>query len=169
MSDLRFVRANQHAIPLLEDILENALRCLPEETAALFHDDFAAVLNSQSGEGRHYEIGFQEHVPVGYVRYDIGEAILEVSSPWLYPDYLHEDIAEAMVMHCIEVAKLSAAVVVYGLIPVALDVVLQALQSNDFEIISAEPEFIRRWRDGLLADRSLPTGVCLVANLIEIE
>jgi hypothetical protein len=57
----------------------------------------------------------------------------------------------------------------YALIPADSQIAQSFLVRNGFELVSADSEFIKRWRDGLLADACVETGMALFARLVERE
>jgi N-acetylglutamate synthase-like GNAT family acetyltransferase len=171
MSDRRIVKANPHATPLMLDIVEST-SFLPG--GDLFRARFVEMLSSQAAAqlsfgSCEYYLGFEDHFPFGFVGLTPLDDCGELRGPFLYRDYLGQGCGEYLLSQIHDLARNRELHLLYSLIPEDAQKAQSFLIRNGFELISTDPQFIRRWRDGLLADAQLEIGSALFARLIERE
>jgi GNAT superfamily N-acetyltransferase len=171
MSERRIVKANPHAIPLMLDIVEST-SFLPG--GDLFRARFVEMLSSKSATqtsfgGCEYYFGFEDHFPFGLIGFAPLDDCGELRGPFLYRDYLGQGYGEYLLSQIHDLARNRELHLLYALIPEDAQKAQSFLFRNGFELISTDPQFIKRWRDGLLADTQLETGTTLFARLIERE
>lgn len=167
MSNLRIVRAGQHALTLLVDIRENAERELSEETLPLTNDSYSELHEHATECSYHYFLGFEDHMPFGYVRISIDEGECEIVGPYLYPDYNRQELQIVLIEHALDFMRSLKVRLVYVLVPLAYTGSADAYSSSHFEDISDNVEFMKRWHDGVLAHRSIPTNTRLFARILD--
>ena len=167
MSDLRIVRAGQHALTLLSDLRENAEDGLSEETIRLTSDNYSELHDHATECSTHYFIGFADHLPFGYVRISIDEGEGEVTGPYLYPDYLRSELQAALIEFAVDYMQDLKVRLVYALVLTAIPGTIEAFSSARFEDLSCDPQFIKRWHDGILAHRAVPPETQLFARILE--
>lgn len=171
MSERRIVKANPHAISLMLDIVESTA-FLPgaDRLRADFMEWFSSQAAAQlSFGGCEYYLGFEDHFPFGFVGLKPLDDCGELRGPFLYRDYLGKGYGEYLLSHIHDLARNRELHLLYSLIPEDAQKAQSFLLRNGFELISADPQFIKRWRDGLLADSQLEVGSALFARLIEHE
>jgi GNAT superfamily N-acetyltransferase len=169
MPERRLVKANPHAIPLMLDIVES--------TAFLPGGDqlrarFVEMLSSQAATqmsfgGCEYYLAFEDHFPFGFVGLAPLDDCGELRGPFLYRDYLGQGYGEYLLSQIHDMARDRELRLLYALIPADAQKALNLLIRNGFDLVSTDPQFIKRWRDGLLADACLVTGTALLARLVE--
>lgn len=169
MSDLRIVRAGQHALTLLSDIRENAEHGLGEETTRLTSDSYTELHDHATECSTHYFLGFEDHMPFGYVRISIDYHECEIVGPYLYPDYNRHELQHALIEHALEYMQKLKVRLTYVLVPLAYTGLAEAFLSSHFEDISDNVEFIKRWHDGVLAQRAIPGNTRLFARLLDSD
>lgn len=169
MPELRYLRAGRRALPLLQDILEAALNGQSAEVQAMLHDDFAELLNAEDNPGVSYIVGFEDHVPIGYVKCIHSELILELVGPFLYVDYATVESSSHLIRKAKTYMESQESRLVFALIPESLVPVGNSYPVAGFDEVSDQPELIKRWRDGLLADRLTAAGSILYAQLIDSD
>ncbi len=167
MPDVRYLRAGPRALPLLQDLLEQTLAPLPPDIAAMWADDFAELLIESDEPGTVYILGFSDHSPLGYVKCILDDQTLEICGPFLYPEFDSAASARGLLDQVCELARFRQRCLIYCICPQPLLTVLEALREAGFEELAAEREFIKRWRDGLLADHLLAQNCLLFALLLE--
>lgn len=167
MPDVRYLRAGPRALPLLQDLHEQTLAPLPPDVVAMWADDFADLLLENEEPNTVYILGFADHVPLGYVRCTFDEQTLEISGPFLYPEFNLANSAAGLLDQVCELARFRERRLIYCICPRPLLTVREALRESGFEEVSAKQEFIKRWRDGLLADHLLAEDCLLFALLLE--
>jgi N-acetylglutamate synthase-like GNAT family acetyltransferase len=171
MSERRIVKANPHAIPLMLDIVESTA-FLPggDRLRAEFVEMLSSEAATQSSFGScEYYIAFEDHFPFGFVGLAPLDDCGEVRGPFLYRDYLGQGYGEYLLSQIHDMARSRELRLLYALIPADAQKAQSFLVRNGFELISTDSQFIRRWRDGLLADACLETGTALLAQLVEHE
>lgn len=168
MSSRRVSKANQHARVLLQDIADST-RWLYEtpELEDYPTDNFSALFEHPHALRRDYFIGFEKHIPFGYVGLQVLDDAAEVIGPYLYREYLGQDYGKYLLEYVIDVARAREAGIAFSLAPSWATWAVNFLSRNGFDPVSSEPEFIRRWHDGRLASRELPEGTVLFASIVE--
>ncbi|MBK7093150.1 MAG: hypothetical protein IPH59_15795 [bacterium] len=169
MSNLRIVRAGQHALTLLVDIRENAERELSEDTLLLTTDSYSELREHATESSTHYFLGFEDHMPFGYVRISIEYGECEIVGPYLYPDYNRHELQILLIEHALNFMHNQKVRLAYVLVPMAYTGSAEAYSSSHFEDISDNAEFIKRWHDGVLAHRPIPNNTRLFARLLDSE
>ncbi len=167
MSEVRIVRAGKHAVTLLADIHENAVRDLGDTLIHFANDDFGGLHDHASECSTHYFIGFEEHLPFGYIRISIDDGECEISGPYLYPNYLHRDLQTTLIEFTVDYMQNLKVRLAYALVVTAIPGAKEAFSSARFEDISDDPLFIKRWHDGILAHRAVPPDTQLFALILE--
>lgn len=167
MPELRIVRAGKHAVTLLADIRENAVRDLNDALNHFANDDYAGLHEHASECSTHYFIGFENHLPFGYIRISIDDGECEVIGPYLYPDYLRSELQAALIEFAVEYMQNLKVRLVYALVLTAIPGAMEAFSGARFEDISNDPQFIKRWHDGILAHRAVPPEMQLFARILE--
>lgn len=167
MPELRIVRAGQHALTLLSDIHDNALRELSEDLILFGADDYNGLHDHATECSVHYFIGFEDHRPFGYVRISIDEGECEITGPYVYPDYLRGDFQAALIEFAVDYMQNLKVRLVYALVLTAIPGIAEAYTNTHFEDLSDDPQFIKRWHDGVLAHRVIPSGTQLFARILE--
>jgi GNAT superfamily N-acetyltransferase len=114
-----------------------------------------------------YLIAFERFIPFGFVGAETIDDCCRLVGPYLYRDYLGRGYGKFLLQAAISRAHTEGALVLYSLGQRDAAWFTRFLLRSGFEAISDNPEDIRRWRDGLLAGRSLPVGTTLFARLIE--
>lgn len=171
MSERRIVKANPHAIPLMLDIVESTA-FLPggSQLRARFVEMLSSQAATQTLFGScEYYLAFEDHFPFGFVGLATLEDCGEVRGPFLYRDYLGQGYGEYLLSQIHDMARDRDLRLLFALIPADTLKAQSFLVRHGFELISTDSEFIRRWRDGLLADACLETGTALLARLVEHE
>lgn len=169
MPELRYLRAGRRALPLLQDILDAALTGQPAEVQAMMQDDFAELLNVEDNPDISYIVGFEDHVPFGYVKCIHTELTLELVGPFLYVDYATVESSGHLIRKARTAMAPQESRLVFALIPESLIPVDSSYPAAGFDEVSNQIELIKRWRDGLLADRLLAPGSILFAQLIDSD
>lgn len=171
MSERRIVKANPHAIPLMLDIVESAA-FLPEgdQLRARFIEMLSSRAATQTSFGScEYYLAFEDHFPFGFVGLAPLDDCGELRGPFLYRDYLGQGYGEYLLSQIHDMARSKELRLLYALIPADAQKAQSFLVRNGFDLVSTDFQFIKRWRDGLLAETSLETGTALLARLIERE
>ena len=169
MSDVQFVRAGPRALALLSDIRENAVRgCDPSERSFLF-DDFAELHEHATESSVHYFIGFSGHMPFGYLRVSVDDKEAEIKGPFVYPDYSDPTLSAQLIEHALDFLQKLKVQLMYSLVVPGQAKLIGVYGDLLFEDLSSEGEFLRRWHDGILADRGIPPDTRLFAHLLEIS
>jgi len=171
MPERRFVKANPHAIPLMLDIVESTA-FLPggDQLRARFIEMLSSQAATQmSFGGCDYYLAFEDHFPFGFIGLAPLDDCGELRGPFLYRDYLGQGYGEYLLSQIHDMARDRELRLLYALIPADVPKACNFLVRNGFELISTDSRFIKRWRDGLLADTSLEIGTTLLARLIERE
>jgi N-acetylglutamate synthase-like GNAT family acetyltransferase len=171
MSERRIVKANTHAIPLMLDIVESTA-FLPggDQLRARFVEMLSSQAATQTSFGScEYFIAFEDHFPFGLVGLAPLDDCGELRGPFLYRDYLGQGYGEYLLSQIHDLARSRELRLLYALIPADAQKAQSFLVRNGFELVSADSQFIKRWRDGLLADAHLETGTTLLARLVERE
>jgi N-acetylglutamate synthase-like GNAT family acetyltransferase len=171
MSERRIVKANPHAIPLMLDIIESTA-FLPDTDR--LRARFVELLSSQavtqmSFGGCEYYLAFEDHFPFGFAGLAPLDDCGELRGPFLYRDYLGQGYGEYLLSQIHNLARDRELRLLYTLIPADAQKAHSFLVRNGFELISSDSQFIKRWRDGLLAETTLETGTALLARIIERE
>ncbi len=167
MPELRIVRAGQHALTLLRDIRENAVRGLSDDLVHFTEDDYSGLHEHASECSTHYFIGFEDHLPFGYVRISIDDGEGEVTGPYSYPDYLRSELQASLIEFAVDYMQNLKVRLVYSLVLTAIPGTMEAFSSVRFEDLSSDPQFIKRWHDGILAHRAVPPRTELLARILE--
>ncbi|GEM_PF-1940077 len=171
MPERRIVRANHHAIPLLIDIVESTA-FLPggDKLRTRFIDELSSHAATQTsfGAGEYY-LGFADHLPFGFVGLTPLDDCAELRGPCLYRDYLGQGYGGYLLSEIVNISCRRELHLLYELIPTGAQEAWSFLIRNDFELISTDSPFIKRWRDGLLADLPVEDGTALFARLIGRE
>ena len=171
MPERRLVKANPHAVPLMLDIVESTLS-LPGGDALhrQLIDGFASQSATETSFGQcEYFLGFEEHFPFGFVGLKAVDDCAEFCGPFLYRDYIGKGLSDFLMTEVIRLARGEELRLVFTIIPREATNAQDFLIRNDFELISGDAEFIKRWRDGLLANRPLETGTILFARLVGLD
>ena len=169
MSDIQFVRAGPRALALLSDIRENAVRgCDPSERVFLF-DDYADLHEHATESSVHYFIGFSGHMPFGYLRTSVDDKEAEINGPFMYPDRTESALSAQLIEHALEFLQKLKVQLMYSLVVPGQAKLIGVYGDLLFEDLSSEGEFLRRWHDGILADRGIPPDTRLFAHLLEIS
>lgn len=171
MPERRIVKANSHAVPLIMDIVESAA-FLPG--VDLLERRLSERLTSSSATGSslgpcEYFLGFEDHFPFGFVGFAPLEDCGELIGPFLYRDCLGKGLGEYLLNQVCEIVRLQDLRLLFALISSDSQKAENFLIRNGFEHVSADAEFIKRWRDGLLADTVLEPGTLLFARIIDID
>jgi len=171
MSERRIVKANPHAIPLMLDIVESTAFLLgAEQLRKRFIEMLSSQAATQTSFGScEYYLAFEDHFPFGFVGLAPLDDCGELRGPFLYRDYLGQGYGEYLLSQIHDLARSRELRLLYALIPADAQKAQSFLVRNGFELVSADSQFIKRWRDGLLADACLETGTALFARLIESE
>jgi hypothetical protein len=167
MTDIRIARAGPHALALLTDIRDNAARQSSSELAPSDRNSFDDLYEHATECSVHYFLGFADHRPFGYLRLAIEEGEAEISSPRFYPEYQSPIYTSSLLEFAIAFLQKQSVRMVYSLTRPANDTELEGYVDALFEDISDDPEFVRRWHDGILADRPIPAGTKLFVRLLE--
>lgn len=169
MPDHRFTRARSRAATLVQDILDSTAHFYhpwipPEAYAPLPRDlDILAELLEQGI----YWVGFQKFLPFGFVGLAPNEGAGRVIGPYLYRDYLGQGHGKQLLDKALAGAKELKLNPVYVLPHKEASWALSFYRRWGFEVIAEDPEFIARWRDGLLAGEEIPADHILMATLRE--
>ncbi len=166
MPDRRIVKANAHALALLRDLNELTLATVDLPVRQLWQDEFASLLNADSATDC-YLIGFEDHLPIGYVLYHPLDQVAELRGPFLFPEYRETDAGEFLIERARRLAQSNNLFVLITLVPRSLTWCGIAYDSASFDEISSDTEFIRRWNDGLLADYLLTGSERLMGCLLD--
>lgn len=169
MTEIRIVRVGPHALTLLTDIRENALRIAPTEVSEFLHDDYAELHEHATESTTHYFVGFKDHSPFGYLRTSVDDGEAEIKGPFLYPEFFASGLAVQLVEHALRFVGEMKTQVIYALVPLGQIEADRTFSDTSFEDISNDAEFLKRWHDGILADRQIPTGTKLFVRLLEIS
>jgi GNAT superfamily N-acetyltransferase len=167
MTELRIVHAGLHALTLLCDIRENLVRDFAEDVQAFLQDDYESLNVSASESNTHYFIGFADNSPFGYLRVSHDESAAEIKGPFLYPDYRSSELSSRLIAHALSVIARLRVPLVYSLVPAQDIGTAEDYAHAQFEYISDDIEFLKRWHDGIVADRSIPNGVRLFVRLLD--
>jgi hypothetical protein len=168
MTDIRIARAGPHSLALLTDIRDNAARHISPELVPLFRNSFDDLYEHATECSVHYFLGFADHRPFGYVRLAIEEGEAEISGPRFYPEYQTPIYTSSLLEFAIAFLQKQSVRMVYSLARPANTAELEGYADALFEDISDDPEFVRRWHDGILADRAIPSGTRLFVRLLEL-
>jgi GNAT superfamily N-acetyltransferase len=171
MSERRIVKANPHAIPLMLDIAESTA-FLPggDRLRARFVEMLSSQSATQTSFGNcEYYLAFEDHFPFGFVGLAPLDDCAELHGPFLYRDFLGQGYGEYLLSQIYDLVRGRELRLLYALIPAEASKAQSFLVRNGFEFVSTDSQFIKRWRDGLLADVSLETGTAMLARLIERE
>lgn len=171
MPDRRIVKASNHALPLLRDIIDSTSFLIKDSPA---HGSIPGILEPSFGgdyspESQEYFVGFEDHLPFGFVGFAPEEDCAEVFGPFLYRDFLHRGCGTCLLGYLIDLAKSRNIRVLYLLMPIRDERAIAFFSRNGFEVVSDSPEFIKRWRDGLLAARPIADGAILLAQVLGID
>jgi GNAT superfamily N-acetyltransferase len=170
MSERRVIRATGRALTLLADIVASTSYLY---AATLPPDEYTRVIG---GEERikeqlsvgDYLIGFEEHLPFGFVGAEKVEESCRLIGPFLYREYLGRGYGRFLLEYGIKLARGTGLNPIYQLIHRKADWAVNFFTHWGFEQISDDVEFIRRWHDGLLADKSVPENHLLMALLLDV-
>ncbi len=168
MGERRFVKANPHAIPLLLDIMDSTadLGGGSLHQSQLIQDMSShPAAEATLGAGEYY-LGFEDHFPFGFVGLKALDDCGELCGPFVYHDYLGKGYGEFLFAQILEIAREKDLRLLFTMIPKASDNARDFLFRNGFDLISSDLELVKRWRDGLLAERKLETNAILLARLI---
>jgi len=171
MSERRIVKANPHAIPLMLDIVEST-SFLPggNQLRARFVESLSSQAATQASFGGcEYFLAFEDHFPFGFGGFAQLDDCAELRGPFLYRDYLGQGYGEYLLSQIHELARGRELRLLYAFIPADSLKAQSFLIRNSFEFVSADSQFIKRWRDSLLVDVHLEIGTALLARLIERE
>ena len=171
MPERRLVKANPHAIPLMLDIVESTT-FLPggDQLRARLVEMLSSQAATQMSFGScEYYLAFEDHFPFGFVGLATLDDCGELRGPFLYRDYLGQGYGEFLLSQIRDLARDRELRLLYTLIPADAPKAQSFLVRNGFELVSIDTQFIKRWRDGLLAETSLEAGTALLARLIERE
>ena len=169
MNDIRIVRAGPHALTLLADIRENALRNGPSEIREFLFDDYGELHEHATETSTHYFTGFRDHSPYGYLLACIDDKEAELKGPFLYPEYLEPALPLQLVEHAIHFLQGLKVQLIYTLVPSGCLESQSAFSDTQFEDLSSDTEFLQRWHDGILAHRRIPADTKLFVRLLEIS
>jgi N-acetylglutamate synthase-like GNAT family acetyltransferase len=171
MSERRIVKANHHAIPLMLDIVEStALLPSGDQLRARFVEMLSSQAATQTSFGGcEYYLAFEDHFPVGFVGLAPLDDCGELRGPFLYRDCLGQSFGEYLLSQVHDMAREKGLRLLYALLPADARIAQSFLVRNGFELVSTDSQFIKRWRDGLLAETLLEPGTALLARLIERE
>ena len=165
------MKANPHAIPLMLDIVESTT-FLPggDQLRARFVERLSSQAATETSFGGYeFYLAFEDHFPFGFVGLAPLDDCGELRGPFLYRDYLGQGYGEYLLSQIYDMARDRELRLLYAMIPVDALKARSFLVRNDFELVSTDSQFIKRWRDGLLADARLETGTVLLARLVERE
>jgi GNAT superfamily N-acetyltransferase len=171
MSERRIVKAGPHAIPLMFDIVESTA-FLPgaDQLRARFVEMLSSQAATQTSFGScEYYLAFEDHFPFGFVGLAPLDDCGELHGPFLYRDYLGQGYGDYLLSQIYDIARDRELRLLYALIPADAQKAQSFLAHNSFELVSTDSQFIKRWRDGLLAETCLETGTVLLARLVECE
>jgi GNAT superfamily N-acetyltransferase len=168
MSSRRVTKANHHARVLLQDIADST-RWLYETPQLEEYppDNFSSLYEHPHALRRDYFIGFEKHIPFGYVGLQVLDEAAEIVGPFLYREYLGQDYGKYLLDYALDVARAREAGIAFTLVPSGADWAANFFSRNGFDPVSAEVEFLRRWHEGVLAARELPGGIVLFASLVD--
>jgi N-acetylglutamate synthase-like GNAT family acetyltransferase len=171
MSERRIVKANTHAIPLMLDIVEStAFQPGGDQLRARFVEMLSSQTATQTSFGAYeYYLAFEDHFPFGFVGLAPLDDCGELRGPFLYRDYLGQGYGEYLLSQVHDMARSRELRLLYALIPAEARKAQSFLVRNGFELVSTDSQFIKRWRDGLLADACPQAGTALLARLVERE
>lgn len=171
MPDRRILKASDRAVPLLLDIIQSTKSLTEGSLASITllsnsseSSDQVAVPNTAE-----FFIGFEDHLPFGFVGTIPLEDCGELKGPYLYRDYLHKGYGAFLLNYVVEQARSRKIRVLFLLIQSAAGLDVNFFRRNGFEIISDDVQYMRRWHDGLLAARSIPAGSILLARIPGID
>lgn len=158
-------------MPLLVDIVDS--------TAYLYSDlaDSAAGSPKPSVEDKVREwlvsadllIGFEENLPYGFVGAEKVESCCRLIGPYLYRDYLGRGYGLILLDQGIKLARGTGLNPVFALMDTRASWAVSFFSYNGFERIADDPEFIKRWHDGLLANRQMSPTTLLMARLLDAK
>ncbi len=168
MSTRRITKANQHARVLLQDIADST-RWLYETPLLEDYprDDFAALYEHPHALRRDYFVGFEKHIPFGYVGLQVVDEAAEIVGPFLYREYLGQDYGKFLLEYALDVARARESGIAFTLSPCRATWAVNFFSRNGFDPVSSEPEFIKRWHEGILAARELTGEVVLFAKILD--
>ena len=171
MSEIRYSNANVHALPLLLDIIDSTTFLFEDfRPSWRLHEEIEAASATGLSLGRgEYIIGFQDHSPFGFVGLYENEECGELFGPFLYRDYFRKGLGTLLFHEICNLARSKEMTIIYSLLPNNATWAISFFTHCGFESISDEPEIIKRWCDGLLADKKIPEYSLLMAILLEPE
>ncbi len=169
MTELSIIRVGPHALTLLSDIRDNSQRNVDFEVLTFLHDDFAELHEHASESSTHYFIGFADNLPFGYLRISCDDGEAEIKGPFCYPEYCRDRLIRSLLIHALTFLEQLRVRLIYSLVPAQISKVAEAYADAQFEDLSDNIEFQKRWHDGILAGRNIPEGTSLFARLIELN
>jgi N-acetylglutamate synthase-like GNAT family acetyltransferase len=167
----RISKANSHAVPLLMDIIESTAYMPGVD---LIKNRLTATLASGSaddlslGSCNHF-IVFEDHFPLGFIGLSPMEDCGEIIGPCLYRDCFGRGLGEHLLEHLFSIARLRELRLLFVLAGADAPHAASFLVRQGFEPVSSDHEFIKRWRDGLLADIPLQPATTLFARLLDVD
>ena len=171
MPDRRVVKANHHAVPLLLDIAESTTSLYDEAGqayAALFEKlEFGS--EDLDVTGTEFFIGFEDHTPFGFVGLTKIEDCGELIGPYLYREYLRRDYGDFLAEYAIDVARTRELRILIVLVRTSSYKLIDFFARNDFDVVSDETDFIKRWRDGILEEMEIAEGTSLLVQILGSE
>ncbi len=170
MSEKRVIRATGRALTLLADIVAStsylyAAALPPEEYTQVVGNEEKIKARLSVGD---YLIGFEDHIPFGFVGAERVEDCCRLIGPCLYREYLGRGYGHYLLDYGIKLARATGLNPVYQLIHHRADWAVSFFAHWGFEQVSDDIEFIKRWHDGLLADKSVPENHLLMASLLDV-
>jgi N-acetylglutamate synthase-like GNAT family acetyltransferase len=171
MPDRRFVKANPHALPLMLDIVESTASLAGGSAlhAQLIDELSSQAVSQASFGGTDFYLGFEEHFPFGFAGIESVDDAGRLYGPFVYRDYVGKGYGNYLFQEIVNVATDKGLRLVFALIPAEAVTARSFLSQRNFDLISADPDFIKRWRDGLLAEMELEPEVVLWARLTGSE
>lgn len=169
MSEKRVIRATGRALTLLADIVNStsylyAAALPPEEYTQIIGAEEKIKTRLSVGD---YLIGFEDHLPFGFVGAEKVEGCCRLIGPCLYREYLGREYGRFLLDYGIRLARGTGLNPIYQLIHRQAEWAVSFFTHWGFEQISDDVEFIKRWHDGLLADKPVPKNHLLMALLLD--
>jgi N-acetylglutamate synthase-like GNAT family acetyltransferase len=168
MPERKCVRANPHAVPLMLDILESTAEFPDNDILAR---QLAEEIGSHSASSLSFGevdffLGFEDHFPFGLVGLKTLDDCGRLYGPFLYRDYLGRGLGSYLFAEILAVARDQELRLLFALAPIKSDQARNFYLRSGFDQISSDPEFIGRWREGILADLQIASATALFARLV---
>jgi GNAT superfamily N-acetyltransferase len=169
MSRWRVVIARERAAVLLMDIVDSTAHFYepfygPGQYQPLPNDVRALAKKIREGL---YLVGFERFIPFGFVGVEGVEDTSRLVGPYLYRDYLGEGYGKFLLDRAMESIQLTAEKLVHTLVHNRAHWAIGFFKRWGFEPISDQPEFIKRWHDGVLAAEAVLPQHMLMARLTD--